>query len=193
MTISKHWAVAMIAGLGLMHATAHAGLLGSTLDVNFFDSNGNQITTLAPVTVGAGVEIEDWPSPQNQLALDIDIGDSTIDITNLFENLWMPGLALVFRDSAGQLPAFKASGFSGTIDPGFSVGGVPVGDVLDLLTIDADSISIDFGNLRAPGNGRMSINVAFNGTTPVPEPGTLLLAALALLAGHRTLRRNARA
>ena len=188
---AKHILAAVSISLA-MASGAHATLLsGNTVGFNYYkpnlassyaySDNGNYV-------VGNNVEVL---NVADRLAT-LDISDSSILITFLAPPMFSPSAGSFF---SAAFNGFVLTDILHAIDAFTSVSINPatnmVGFDISRISFDDDNIWVNWGGL-AYTRGTTIVQLDINKTSQqVPEPGTLALAGIALLAMTKRLRKTA--
>lgn len=156
---------------GLMSAfAAHAGLSGSTVNVDFFFPDTSTLyCSNGSAVVGGGVEYASGCSGFS--AVSIDISDAGMTVTHSLSS-WSPASFNGFHLTVLSGPAITAASYLG--------GSMNVTS----LTVDPSGLWVNFAG-QGTGDANFSI-------TAVPEPETYALMSLGLLGVAAAVRRQRR-
>lgn len=182
-------ALLAIGNLALASAPAQAGLLGSTVDLGYryqATAADTLLTTLDQVQVGSGVEAT-CPGALNLCTM----------LTSATQSVDIDDRSITYRYVG------NGSGFNPVFINGFDFQALNLGSAITAIDLSTDIVGLDLSRLSftanslridmqglsllAPGN-TFTVQL-LTATATVPEPGTALLAALAL-AGLLTVRRR---
>lgn len=160
---------AALAGLMMITFAAQAGMLGSTVSVDFFYPDTSSLyCSNGSAVVGGGVE---YPSSCSGFApVAIDISDTWISV-DTGGSSWSPGsfngIHLTVLSGPGIMSASYAGGTMGYTG----------------LTVDSGSLWLNFAGVSPGGEAHFLI-------ATVPEPGTYALMGLGLLGVAAIARRR---
>jgi hypothetical protein len=175
--------IAISAVLLLAPAAGHAALLNAqTVRLTYEFPNQGQVwnNNTHDLLVGPGFEINNFPVGDPRT--NVDFSDTNIYITYNSSSSWTATSFNGFHvhDLNGTIPAFT----------GVSLNPATTANMLGLaLTFDADNIWVNWAGIGFDTNTIVSIDI--NGSSEIPEPGTLGLlgAGLGLLALAGRLRK----
>lgn len=160
---------------GLMSAfAAQAGMLGSTVSVDFFFPDTSTVyCTNGSAVVSGGVEYPGSCSGFDPVKIDISDAGMTVDTGG---STWADGAFNGFRLTVLSGPAISAASYLGG-----SMG-------VTSLTVDAGSLWVNFAGVSPGGVAEFSLSAV-----PEPETYAMLLLGLAGVAAAVRRQRNAAA
>lgn len=174
------FAVALIAGLAT--SPVRAGLVGDTVGCSITPTP-LWVCNAPTAVVGAGVEFQlDLPQASSSFGLAVDLGDTSVLISNIEDNLFGLGAYELLTLTSLDLGA-PIIGISNLVVSGVSVLSG------SSITWTGTSVTVD---LNSGAQWQVGSSVSFDlVTAQVPTPGTLALGGLALVALGWTRRRRA--